>query len=236
MKIQILSDIHAEFHPDCAFRWFSQLPIVGDVLVIAGDLGTGDLAEKILGFLCPEINPVPVVYVPGNHEYYQTSFREFDTRIKTLKFKNLHVLNNASFGNIHGTTLWFPNHPRNTLFEKYLTDFSLIHNFRNEVYERNEQAVRYLEDIQEGDIVVTHHCPTFFSVPEQYVGNETNRFFVSPLETLILEKKPKVWIHGHTHTSFEYTVGETTVVCNPYGYHGTPDQNKNFDARKVVET
>ena len=27
-----------------------------------------------------------------------------------------------------------------------------------------------------------------------------------------------VWIHGHTHTSFDYRIQGTRVVCNPRGY------------------
>ena len=27
-----------------------------------------------------------------------------------------------------------------------------------------------------------------------------------------------LWIHGHTHESFDYTVKGTRIVCNPRGY------------------
>ena len=29
-----------------------------------------------------------------------------------------------------------------------------------------------------------------------------------------------LWIHGHTHTLFDYCVRGTRVVCNPRGYPG----------------
>ena len=31
-----------------------------------------------------------------------------------------------------------------------------------------------------------------------------------------------LWIHGHTHTFFDYVVSGTRVVCNPRGYPGEP--------------
>ena len=31
-----------------------------------------------------------------------------------------------------------------------------------------------------------------------------------------------LWIHGHTHTRFDYRVRGTRVVCNPRGYPGEP--------------
>ena len=33
-----------------------------------------------------------------------------------------------------------------------------------------------------------------------------------------LEHQPRLWIHGHTHESFDYQIGKTRVVCNPRGY------------------
>ena len=28
----------------------------------------------------------------------------------------------------------------------------------------------------------------------------------------------KLWVHGHTHSSFDYNIHGTRVVCNPRGY------------------
>ena len=41
-----------------------------------------------------------------------------------------------------------------------------------------------------------------------------------------------LWIHGHTHTAFDYTVRGTRVVCNPRGYAG---EQTGFRADLVVE-
>jgi Icc-related predicted phosphoesterase len=42
-----------------------------------------------------------------------------------------------------------------------------------------------------------------------------------------LEHQPRLWIHGHTHESFDYEIGKTRVVCNPRGY-ASIEENKGF--------
>jgi hypothetical protein len=47
-----------------------------------------------------------------------------------------------------------------------------------------------------------------------------------------------LWIHGHTHTAFDYTVGNTRVVCNPRGYvHRRTGELENplFTWDRIVE-
>jgi len=47
------------------------------------------------------------------------------------------------------------------------------------------------------------------------------------MDDFILEHQPRLWIHGHTHESFDYKIGKTRVVCNPRGYAST-EKNKGF--------
>ena len=42
----------------------------------------------------------------------------------------------------------------------------------------------------------------------------------------------KLWIHGHTHGSRDYMLGQTRVICNPRGY---PPFNQQFNPNLVVE-
>jgi hypothetical protein len=44
-----------------------------------------------------------------------------------------------------------------------------------------------------------------------------NPFFVCDLTELILERRPRPWLHGHSHASTRAQIGETTVLCNPFG-------------------
>jgi hypothetical protein len=41
-----------------------------------------------------------------------------------------------------------------------------------------------------------------------------------------LEKRPRLWVHGHTHTTCDYELGSTRVACNPYGYPHERDRNR----------
>jgi Icc-related predicted phosphoesterase len=69
-------------------------------------------------------------------------------------------------------------------------------------------------------VVVTHHCPHYMSVHPKYGGHKLNSSFASDFSKEIAEFQPEFWIHGHTHTNFDYVVPgtRTRVVCNPLGY------------------
>lgn len=242
MKIQILSDIHVEFHRDNGRSFVRTLdPDVADVLCIAGDAGTGRLAGGLLKLIADTYAPKPVLYVPGNHEYYDSSFKVTDRYLRGLgdKIANLQVLNcngtKIKGVKVIGAPLWFPNRPRNTLFEKGLADFDMISNFRNEVYSMNVQQQEYLRrNMTRGCVVITHHAPSYYSVSERYLSSEINRFYVCPMEELILQKHPTLWIHGHMHSTVDYMVGDCRITANPYGYY-CAEVNREFDPNRVVE-
>ena len=80
-------------------------------------------------------------------------------------------------------------------------------------------------------VVVTHHAPHPRSIAERFKASPVNGAFVSDL-TSLLENGPTLWVHGHTHDSFDYRVGRTRVVCNPKGYE---TENPRFDPSLVVE-
>lgn len=81
-------------------------------------------------------------------------------------------------------------------------------------------------------VVVTHHAPSARSIAPAFRGHSLNPCYVSRLDGLIEVGRPSLWVHGHTHTSFDYRVGDTRVVCNPKGYGA---ENPAFDAGLVVE-
>ena len=93
MKIQIASDLHLEFGnrrvpPAHSFRPVSDR----DVLVLAGDIGRQRMARF---FVEREMAISPVVYVPGNHEYYSSRSRasiDGDWREIAAEHPDLHYL------------------------------------------------------------------------------------------------------------------------------------------------
>lgn len=65
-------------------------------------------------------------------------------------------------------------------------------------------------------VVVTHHLPSWRSVAPAFLRAASNASFASDLEGLF--PPVTLWVHGHTHHSFDYRVGATRIVANPRGY------------------
>jgi hypothetical protein len=88
MKIQLLSDLHLEVHPQ--FR--AEPAPDADLLVLAGDVGSYQPGSRLAGtdFGLERFSPlpqyagwpVPVLYVPGNHEYDGMDFDEAHRRLR----------------------------------------------------------------------------------------------------------------------------------------------------------
>jgi 3',5'-cyclic AMP phosphodiesterase CpdA len=48
---------------------------------------------------------------------------------------------------------------------------------------------------------------------------------------------PRYWLHGHVHKTFDYTIGDTRIVCNPRG-HSAPGgmrENPHFDPHLTIQ-
>lgn len=85
-------------------------------------------------------------------------------------------------------------------------------------------------------VVITHHGPHRRSLAPQWADDWASPAFISELPEPLLQQAD-LWVHGHTHTSFDYTVGRCRVVCNPRGYvsrrSGVPE-NPVFRADCVI--
>ena len=85
-------------------------------------------------------------------------------------------------------------------------------------------------------VVVTHHLPAQQSVALRYRDDLGTAGFASRLETLMGQSA--LWVHGHTHDRFDYTLNHTRVICNPRGYcsrDGARRENRAFDPGLVLE-
>lgn len=84
-------------------------------------------------------------------------------------------------------------------------------------------------------IVITHHAPSEASVHEKYAYDRLmNGNFYTNLEPFI-EANPQIqlWVHGHMHDPFDYTLGQTRVVCNPRGYIGYESRPEEFELQYI---
>jgi predicted phosphodiesterase len=81
-------------------------------------------------------------------------------------------------------------------------------------------------------VVVTHHAPAPGSIHPKWEGSVMNPCFASDLTRTIETFQPDLWIHGHVHDSFDYTIGRTRVVANPKGYG---NENAKFDPHLTID-
>ena len=121
MKIQLLSDLHLETHPN----WRATPAPGADVLVLAGDIGSyqpgHQMADADFGLrpFSPLAGwPTPVIFLPGNHEYDMQDFEVAHARLReTCERLGMIWLERASFVapwtdrlgrslRFVGTTLW----------------------------------------------------------------------------------------------------------------------------------
>jgi len=250
MKIWLFSDLHLEF---AVLRQPLVIPDA-DVCVVAGDLcrapanGVHWLAENIA-------HAMPCVYVAGNHEFYGGGIKECleDGHAAAARFPSVHFLEN-DFVVIHGVrfigaTLWtdyrIDGHQELAMMHarERMNDYRKIAHQRNPwqrfvpetAYRMHVVSRRFIETALKADpittVVVTHHLPHARSIPSRFRDDLLNAAYASDLTEVIEAGAPALWLHGHTHDSCDYQVGNTRVMCNPRGYG---DENNEFDPAFVV--
>jgi len=247
VKLQVISDIHVEFysqgkanklldslrHPDA------------DGIIIAGDFGVGQSSRYIkhLRRLC-ELWPL-VLIVPGNHDHWLTEYVKLQEVYAQVhrEFPHFHSLD-LNFHEIDksliafGSTLWFRDDGINK-FDGVWIDYLKVPGSKQAIQDMENTGRTYLKtDIKEfkTSIILTHHMPSHNSVNIQYHGYSTNKFFVNDVEEIIYQYQPTYWIHGHTHDSCDYKMGDTRILCNPMGYPGDFGlENRNFDKDLMIE-
>ena len=234
MKIQIVSDIHLGLAP-------CNIPDVGaDLLILAGDIH-----RPLEALAWAKTLPMPIVYVPGNHEYYGSSLPATDRLLRELsQGSNVTLLN---CGETHidgvrvlGATLWTDfllngdgpewqktmdeaqhfsrDFTRIAVDEEGLEALSPMHCAALFRRHANWLEERLAKPFAGTTVVVTHFAPSVGSVAPRFAGSSLNACFVSDLEGLVEKSGAVLWVHGHTHDSFDYRIGGTRVLANPRGY------------------
>jgi predicted phosphodiesterase len=254
MKLHILSDLHLEFDRDRPWQPVRDLDF--DVLILAGDIC---VHTHGLDWAVRHYPDKPVIYVIGNHEYYGAELhglrREILAKVESARAqgREIYVLDNAAIeiGGVRflGSTLWtdyqlFGNGSEMGFAmneaKRCMNDHTLIrcaplpHFTPAQALDLHNQARRWvtreLNTAFDGKtVVVTHHLPSRQSVAPRFENQPLSAAFASNLDRLV--EKADLWIHGHTHDSFDYQLGKCRVVCNPRGY---PGENPAFRADWVV--
>jgi len=249
VRIRVLSDLHLEFQD------WTPPPVPAELVVLAGDIhvGTAGLPWARRHFANSQI-----IYVPGNHEFYGGEMEATLQQLRHVAATHDIALLDGDIIAIEGVrflgaTLW-------TDFALHGSDPPAIAqaqaDARRGMVDYRKISLRGSGRLQPDDtraihrrqsawlaqelarphpgttVVVTHHLPHALSVHPRYEGDRLNPSFASDLSALV-RAPVQLWIHGHTHSSIDYRIDGTRVVCNPRGYL-PQDPNPEFDPELVV--
>lgn len=247
MKFHILSDLHVEFF-ECKLP-----PVDSDAVLLAGDIGQGmrgiSWADATFG------NERPLIYVPGNHEYYRGDMTAWardaamESEHTAVQVCNPRMIRLEKDGEtpvrILAATLWtdFALFGEDkvelcaTMTQRALNDYRIV-TLDGQVLRWNhtlaihEQTMAWLKaecqkakEAGEKVVVVSHHAPSLKSSLPVYQKDPVTAGFGSNLEAFAAEFVD-LWVHGHMHNSSDYRLGRCRVIANPRGY---PRQRWNVD-------
>lgn len=260
--IRILSDLHNEFSvfniPKLDTDANSTLVLAGDIGVIekpSSIIGFLEVASE-------SFMDVIYVF-GNHEYYGGSITRAKDKLLSKIShLSNVHILDDSSIClngvTFIGSTLWtsFDNGDPLMLYNAKSVINDYIHirfgdvdnPYKNRltsnyIYDKHIKSLNYIksclnENRESGNkiVVVTHHAPSFQSIDDIFKhsdGGKTSGYYASNLEGLIYDTCPNLWIHGHTHNSVDYNIGDCLVITNPRGYY--PDfQNINFKPDMVI--
>ena len=241
MRLALYSDLHLELMR--GQPW--QPPSLDvDVVILAGDIGshTHGLEWAAKAFRQTPILPT-VIYVAGNHEYYDAHLGLLsELQNPTWEKSGVHFLEKRTLElpgvRILGCTLWsaFDLHGADkasaymSIAKRSINDYWVIHARGGkrleprDTLELHRKAVRWLDaeltkPFNGRTVVVTHFPPHRGCVAPQHQDSDLSPYFVTDLAWLMDKHRIDVWCHGHTHTNNDFIAGKgCRVVSNQRGY------------------
>lgn len=254
MNIQLLSDIHLEANPD----FVPEHAPGADLLVLAGDVGSyqkrrdGSLMEEPDWGLRRFADwPVPVLFVPGNHEYdaldvdeAHAGLRKACERLGLVWLeRETQIIEGVRF---IGTTLWSDY---DALGDRQKAFRAANHYLAKMAGQRDgrlfdAEAMRELaldcqqwlkstlaEAFDGTTVVVTHFAPTLHSMDPRYGLSPGTAGFCNALDAWL--PHADLWLHGHLHCPTDVQVGRCRIVANPLGYNEKNEQ-AGFLPRQLI--
>ena len=270
MNIQLLSDLHLETHP----HFVPEFAPGADVLILAGDIGSYQEGSMLvtqgdqdfgLARFSPRADlaawPVPVFFVPGNHEYDGMPFEEAHARLQetcerlqiTWLHRRVKVIKSVR---LIGCTLWSDFEalvPLQGLLTQQLkarekaeraADFYLRKTgttldgkpFLSDAVRAQAQAdqawlTQALSEPFEGVTVVVTHFAPSLKSADPRYGLTPGTAGFCNALDHLLPKA-NLWLHGHLHCAHDYVHAGCRVVANPLGY-ARKNEQLAFEARKI---
>lgn len=271
MNIQLLSDLHLETHPN----FVPEVAPLADALVLAGDIGSYQEGSMLfdrhdedfgLARFSPRKDlgawPVPVYFVPGNHEYDGMPFEEAHEKLKAacerLQIIFLHQRIEIFKGvRLIGCTLWSdfealvpkvgPLTQQLKAREKAerAADFYLRKTgttfqgaaFLSDAVRMQAQAdqawlAAALSEPFEGPTVVITHFAPTLHSADPRYGLTPGTAGFCNSLDHLLPHA-SFWLHGHLHCAHDYQLQGCRVVANPLGY-AKKNEQLAFDPQKLL--
>ena len=252
MKIQYASDLHLEFSDNSRYLRDNPLKPVGDILILAGDIGylNDDNYSKHPFWDYVSDNFKQVIVAVGNHELYKYyDLAQMPQGLVCSIRDNVKCYYNAvvSIDNVDLiiSTLW----AKIPLEEAYITergvsDFHRIlyndelltfDNFNRE----HDHCFQFIQNAVEEStakhiVVVTHHVPSFQLASLDFAGSSINGAFTVELEQYIKSSPIEYWVYGHSHRNIDKVIGKTKCVSNQLGYV-FQNEHQTFNPEKAIE-
>ena len=253
MKIQYASDLHLELTPNSRFMNRIPFEVVGDVLVLAGDIfNLWDSTPPCAKFWeWASANYREVLIVPGNHEFFHHCdlLDQGESWSREIR-PNIHYYQNrvVRIDNVDFvlSTLWSQiTQEQEDVIHKEMPDFRQImyngHRFTPADFNtEHENSLAFIkksiaESTAEHIVVVTHHLPSLAVVAPKHKDSLLNSAFVTELDDFIADSRVDAWIFGHSHANVDAVVGNTRIVCNQLGYVYYREHLGGFDGEKYIE-
>jgi predicted phosphohydrolase len=220
VRFQYISDLHLDQLNE--YNIPSLVIPTGDILILAGDICHIETITKHSSFF-EYISSYfhYILYIPGNHEFYNNhnwKIDEMETYLKIFldRYKNIFYLNNASviIENIlfTGSCLWCePKCEPPNWFSINLT--------KNEIKEMYKTSLNYITSVADFNknrlkhVIITHYP----SIRQVF---NTKRLKYKKYEdyyqnsNIFLNYPPLIWIFGHTHKNMSNYTNHTLYLSN----------------------
>ena len=237
MKYYYISDIHLEWLKKNFFnqilKYFDILT-KNDVIIFNGDVCNPKYQlDTLLTYLSHKVNHI--IYVAGNHEYYDSSIEEINSYITSLedKYLNFSFLNNKKISingiEILGGTGW-----SNILNQRVgsLNDLKMIKNMSPEkMSSLHEEFVLFLKtniDSNKIQVIVSHFLPSSGVITEYHKNSELNFYFCNGVYDKNYELSPKYWLYGHDHSESQKIKINDTIFLTNQGEYGNMKLNLDY--------
>jgi len=271
MNIQLLSDLHLETHPN----FIPQVAPLADVLILAGDIGSYQEGSMLfnrqdedfgLSRFSPRKDlgawPVPVYFVPGNHEYdgmpFEVAHEKLKATCERLEINFLHQRVEVFRGvRLVGCTLWSD-------FEALVPANGALtqqHKAREKAERAADFYLRKTGTTFQGKPFLSGAVRDQAEADQAWLTQALAEPFEGPTMVIthfapsLLSADPRYgltpgtagfcnsldhllpyathWLHGHLHCAHDYVSQGCRVIANPLGY-AKKNEQQAFDPQKIV--